>query len=460
MFIRTPRSVVLLTGETCLLLTAVIAGTFMQLGPLAIPALSDGGGILRVILIVGVCQMCLHYADLYDLPRIQNVREFLVRLVLAVGATAVILALLYSWFPRWMIGPGVFLIAGILVISLVPSWRLTFAWLTSRVAPRERLLIVGTNPAAVEFARELNDRRHELGVEIVGFADSNVERIGRTVLGRVVGAVEDIPAMIRDTGADRIVVSLSDARGKLPMDQLLDIRLQTDVTFDHLASAYEEYTGRIALETLRPSWFVFSSGFRKTRLLLWGKRVLDVGLALVGLVLAAPFLLTGAALVTLTSPGGALYRQGRVGLNGRVFTIYKLRTMRADAEVGTGPIWSTLNDPRVTPVGRFLRKTRLDELPQLWNVLRGDMSFVGPRPERPQFVTLLTETIPFFNQRHVLKPGITGWAQIRHSYAASVDDAKEKLQYDLYYIKNLSLWLDLLILVETVKTVVRQRGAR
>ncbi|HEX2458099.1 MAG TPA: TIGR03013 family XrtA/PEP-CTERM system glycosyltransferase [Vicinamibacterales bacterium] len=460
MFIRTPRSVVLLTGETCLLLTAVIAGTFMQLGPLAIPALSDGGGILRVILIVGVCQMCLHYADLYDLPRIQNVREFLVRLVLAVGATAAILALLYSWFPRWMIGPGVFLIAGILVISLVPSWRLTFAWLTSRVAPRERLLIVGTNPAAVEFARELNDRRHELGVEIVGFADSNVERIGRTVLGRVVGAVEDIPAMIRDTGADRIVVSLSDARGKLPMDQLLDIRLQTDVTFDHLASAYEEYTGRIALETLRPSWFVFSSGFRKTRLLLWGKRVLDVGLALVGLVLAAPFLLTGAVLVTLTSPGGALYRQGRVGLNGRVFTIYKLRTMRADAEVGTGPIWSTLNDPRVTPVGRFLRKTRLDELPQLWNVLRGDMSFVGPRPERPQFVTLLTATIPFFNQRHVLKPGITGWAQIRHSYAASVDDAKEKLQYDLYYIKNLSLWLDLLILVETVKTVVRQRGAR
>ncbi len=460
MFIRTPRSVVLLTGETCLLLTAVIAGTFTQLGPLAVPALSDGGGILRVVLIVGVCQMCLHYADLYDLPRIQNVREFLVRLVLAVGATSLILALLYSWFPRWMIGPGVFLIAGILVISLVPSWRLTFAWLTSRVAPRERLLIVGTNPAAVELARELNDRRHELGVEIVGFAGTNVERIGQTVLGRVVGAVEDIPAMIRDTGADRIVVSLSDARGRLPMDQLLDIRLQTNVTFDHLASAYEEYTGKIALEALRPSWFVFSSGFRKTRLLLLGKRALDVGLASAGLVVTAPFLLTAAVLVRLTSPGGALYRQDRLGLNGRVFTIYKLRTMRADAEAGTGPIWSTVNDPRVTPLGRLLRTTRLDELPQLWNVLRGDMSFVGPRPERPHFVAQLTATIPFFNHRHVVKPGITGWAQIRHAYAASVEDAIEKLQYDLYYIKNLSLWLDLLILAETVKTVVRQRGAR
>jgi sugar transferase (PEP-CTERM system associated) len=460
MFIRTPRSLVLLTGETCLLLMSVVTGTFMRLGELAVPALSDRGGVLRVALIVGVCQICLHYADLYDLPRIQNVRAFLIRLVAAVAATALILGVLYSWFPRWTIAPGVFLIAGILTISFVPSWRLTFAWLASRVAARERLLIVGTNPAAVELARELDDRRHELGVEIVGFADANVDRVGRTVLGHVVGAVERVPAMIRNSGADRVVVSLADARGKLPMDQLLDIRLQANVTFDHLASVYEEYTGKIALETLRPSWFVFSSGFRKTRTLLFVKRVVDLGLALIGLVVSAPLLLIAAALVKLTSPGGALYRQERLGLNGRVFTIYKLRTMRADAEAGSGPIWSTLNDPRVTPVGRFLRNTRLDELPQLWNVLRGDMSFVGPRPERPQFVAELTATIPFFSQRHVLKPGITGWAQVHHSYAASVEEATEKLQYDLYYIKNLSLWLDILILAETVKTVVRQRGAR
>jgi sugar transferase (PEP-CTERM system associated) len=460
MFIPTARSIVLLTGDTCLLMTAVVAGTLTQLGPPGIPSLAAGGGILRAILIVGVCQLCLHYADLYDLPRIQNLRAFLVRLLLAVGATTLILVLLYSWFPGWMVGPWVILITGVLVISLVPSWRLLFAWLAARVAPRERLLIVGTNPAALGLARELNDRRHELGVEIVGFADSNVERIGRTVLGRVVAGVEDIPAMIRDVGADRIVVSLPDVRGKLPMDRLLDIRLQANVTFDYLASVYEEYTGKIAIETLRPSWFVFSSAFRKTRLLLQGKRALDVGLAIVGLVVTAPFLLAAAALVRLTSRGGAIYRQDRVGLNGCVFTIYKLRTMRADAEAGTGPIWSAVNDVRITPVGRFLRQTRIDELPQLWNVLRGDMSFVGPRPERPQFVTQLSTTIPFFSQRHVLKPGITGWAQIHHAYAASVEDAIEKLQYDLYYVKNLSLWLDLLILAETVKTVVRQRGAR
>jgi exopolysaccharide biosynthesis polyprenyl glycosylphosphotransferase len=266
--------------------------------------------------------------------------------------------------------------------------------------------------------------------------------------------------MIRESGANRIVVSLSDARGKLPMDELLDIRFRANVSFDHLASAYEDYTGKIALETLRPSWVIFSSGFRKTRWLLLGKRALDVGLALVGLVVTAPVLLTAAALITLTSCGGALYRQDRVGLNGRVFRIYKLRTMRADAEAATGAIWSALNDPRITPVGRFLRQTRVDELPQLWNVLRGDMSFVGPRPERPQFVTPLAAAIPFFSHRHVVKPGITGWAQIHHAYAASVEDTVEKLQYDLYYIKNLSLWLDLRILAATVKIVVRQRGAR
>jgi sugar transferase (PEP-CTERM system associated) len=460
MFVRTPRAIVLLTGETCLLLTAVIAGAFMRLGAVAVPALSDGAGVLRVMLIVGVCQICLHYADLYDLARIQTVRELLVRLCLAVGATSLILAVLYVWFPAWIIGPGVFGVAAILALWFVCSWRVAFAWVTARVAPRERLLIVGTNPSAVKLARELDDRRHEIGAEIVGFADWDVERIGHTILGRVVHATSDIPAIIRSHAADRVVVSLSDARGKLPMDQLVDIRLQTDITFDYLASAYEAYTGKIALETLRPSWLVFSSGFRKTRWLLTTKRLLDVVLAFVGLIVTAPLTLTAAAIITLTSRGGALYRQERVGLNGDVFTIYKLRTMRADAETGTGPIWSRANDTRVTPIGRVLRQSRVDELPQLWNVLRGDMSFVGPRPERTEFVAQLSSRIPFFCQRHVVKPGITGWAQIRSAYAASVEDTIEKLQYDLYYIKNLSLRLDLLILAETVKTVVRQRGAR
>jgi sugar transferase (PEP-CTERM system associated) len=259
---------------------------------------------------------------------------------------------------------------------------------------------------------------------------------------------------------DRVVVSLSDARGKLPMDRLLDIRLRAGVTFDHLTDVYEQYTGKIAVENLRPSWLIFSAGFRKTPSLLAVKRTMDIVGSFVGLLLALPMMAVVALAVRLSSPGAILYEQERVGLNGRVFRIHKFRSMRADAEATTGPVWSTANDTRVTRVGRFIRLTRLDELPQLWNVLRGDMSLVGPRPERPEFVSTLTEEVPFYGQRHVVKPGLTGWAQIRYTYGASVEDTIEKLQYDLYYIKNMSVALDAVIAIETLKIIILRRGAR
>jgi sugar transferase (PEP-CTERM system associated) len=241
------------------------------------------------------------------------------------------------------------------------------------------------------------------------------------------------------------------------MEQLLEMKL-SGVTFDHLASVYEEYTGKIAVENLRPSWFIFSPGFRKTRALLVIKRALDIVVALVGLAVSFPLLVLLAIAVKASSPGPAFYRQARVGQSGRVFSVCKLRSMRQDAEAGTGPVWARHNDNRVTPLGRFMRRTRLDELPQLWNVLCGNMSFVGPRPERPEFVRSLTQQIPFYGQRHVVKPGLTGWAQVRYTYGASVEDAIEKLQYDLYYVKHMSVWFDLIIILETVKTVVSQAG--
>jgi len=246
------------------------------------------------------------------------------------------------------------------------------------------------------------------------------------------------------------------------MDKLLDMRLRSGVLFDHLASVYEEYTGKIALENLRPSWLIFSTGFRKTRLWLITKRTCDIVAAVCGLVLSFPLTAITALLVKLESPGDPVfYHQERVGLNGATFIIHKFRTMRSDAEARTGPVWSAGDsDPRITRVGRFLRKTRLDEVPQLWNVLRGDMSLIGPRPERPQFVEQLTQQIPFYGQRHVVKPGVTGWAQVRYTYGASVEDAIEKMQYDLYYVKHLSLRFDLLIALETIKIVVLRRGAR
>jgi sugar transferase (PEP-CTERM system associated) len=274
----------------------------------------------------------------------------------------------------------------------------------------------------------------------------------------VIGTMEDIPSIVRARAVDRVVVSLSDARGKLPMDKLLELRLD-GVNFDHLASVYEEYTGKIAVENLRPSWLVFSAGFRKTRLLTAAKRASDVVLASIGLLLALPLMLIIAAAVKLTSPGTVFYRQTRVGHYGRLFTVYKFRSMRQDAEATTGPVWAAKDgDPRTTSIGRLLRRARLDELPQLWNVFVGDMSVVGPRPERPEFVSQLTEQIPFYGQRHIVRPGLTGWAQVRYTYGATTEDALQKLQYDLFYIKNLSLALDLFIIVSTIKTVVLGRG--
>ena len=242
------------------------------------------------------------------------------------------------------------------------------------------------------------------------------------------------------------------------MQKLLEMRLD-GVQFAHLASVYEEYTGRIAIENLRPSWLIFSSGFDKTRTLMIAKRLIDITAAAAGVVLSLPLQLLIVIAVKITSPGPVLYWQQRVGRDGRIFTMCKFRSMRHHAEANTGAVWARVGDDRVTAVGRFLRRTRLDELPQLWNILMGDMSLVGPRPERPEFVAGLTRDIPFYGQRHVVKPGLSGWAQVRYTYTASVEDAMKKLQYDLFNIKHMSVWFDLYIIFSTVKIVLLRRGS-
>ncbi len=446
-----------------LLVAAVVTASIVIAGSYAWEMLTDNTAIFRVLLIVLVCQVCLHYSDLYDLRTIESKKDLARRLLQAIGATSLILGFGYWLFPLLVLDRGVFLLSAVLAILLVMAWRSMFDVITSHLAPRERLLLVGTSPAAIVLARELHDRRFELGVNIVGFVDPDPTRVGAPVINPgVVGTIDDIPGLAARLNVDRVVVSLSDERGKLPMDRLLDVRLRSGVLFDHLASVYEEYTGKIALENLRPSWLVFSTGFRKTRMLMWTKRVFDVATSVIGLILSTPLVLASAILLKFESPRDpVLYHQERVGLNGETFTIHKFRTMRTDAEAKTGPVWSAGDkDPRITAVGRFMRKTRLDEIPQLWNVLRGDMSLIGPRPERPAFVEQLTQQIPFYGQRHVVKPGVTGWAQVRYTYGASVEDAVQKMQYDLYYVKHMSLRFDLLIALETIKTVVLRRGAK
>jgi sugar transferase (PEP-CTERM system associated) len=455
------RTAALVMMETTFIMGAVALAAVVRLGfEGAGDTVGSPDGILKTAVIAVVCQLCLYFGDLYDLRVVAERRELFIRVLQSLSATSIILAVLYFWFPVLVIGRGVFVVAAFLVITAVVGWRVAFEWVSRRIGVGERLLLIGATPAAVALAREIAERRSELGVEIVGFVD--VDRPGTGVHPAsepvLIGGIDDIPRIVRDYEVDRVVVNLSDARGRLPMDKLLEIKLNEDVSFDHLATVYEQYTGKIAVENLRPSWLLFSEGFRKSRWLLAGKRSMDVLIAGVGLVIAAPIMLV-AGLIKLTSPGPILYSQQRVGLQGRVFTIRKFRSMRQDAEAVTGAVWAQKNDVRITPFGRFLRRSRLDEIPQLWNALTGDMSLVGPRPERPEFVSELTKQIPFYGQRHAVKPGVTGWAQVRYTYGASVEDALQKLQYDLFYIKNMSLALDLFIIFDTVKTVVLRRGA-
>jgi sugar transferase (PEP-CTERM system associated) len=458
--IVTLRSLTLVAVETALIVFAVAVAAWLRLGEYAWTVLAGETGAYKVGLVVLMAQGCLYYADLYDLRATADRRELIVRILQALGAASILLALIYYWFPGLVIGRGVFMLTAVLVITFVIWWRVMFEWLSGRVGPRERLLLVGTSDAAVRLARELFERRHELGVEIVGFVDANPARVGAPVLNPgVIGTVEDIPSIVRARSVDRVVVSLADARGKLPMDKLLEMRVD-GVTFDHLASVYEEYTGKIAVENLRPSWFIFAGGFRRSRAQAAAKRAMDIAVAAAGFVIGFPVMAIVALAVKLSSKGPVLYRQQRVGLDGHLFTVHKFRSMREDAEALSGPVWASKDgDPRATSVGAFLRRSRLDELPQLWNVLKGDMSFVGPRPERPEFVAELKTQIPYYGQRHVVRPGITGWAQVRYTYGATVEDALQKLQYDLFYIKNMSIPLDIFIIFETLKTVVLRRGA-
>jgi sugar transferase (PEP-CTERM system associated) len=454
------RSTILVLFEALLIVGALAVASYVRLGIWTPDVLFDESGFWRTLLVVVVIQGCLYYGDLYNLQHVTDRRELFIRLFQSLAVASLILVAIYFWFPDAIIGRGVFLWAVGLVFVAVSGWRLVWEWLSRRVGPRERLLLVGTNPVALALARELYERRRDIGVEIVGFVDADPSKVGESVINPgVIGTIEDIPSIVRARNVDRVVVSLVDARGKLPMEKLLEMKLE-GVTFDHLPSVYEEYTGKIAVENLRPSWLIFSAGFKKSRTLDAVKRTLDVALAAVGLVVGLPLMLLIALAVKLTSPGPVLYHQRRVGLRGHVFMVHKFRSMRQDAEAATGAVWANPDgDPRVTPIGRFMRAMRLDELPQLWNILVGEMSFVGPRPERPEFVTDLTEVIPYYGQRHIVRPGLTGWAQVCYTYGASTEDALQKLQFDLYYIKHRSIGLDLYIMFETIRTVLLRKGA-
>jgi sugar transferase (PEP-CTERM system associated) len=417
--------------------------------------------VARVATAVCVLQLALYYGDVYGVEAMRSRTVLLVRVGQAFTFALLSLSLVYYLVPGLRLDRDVVLVFAPLALVTVLGWHSVHRWIGGQETLADAVLIIGTGHGAQQIAREVLSRA-PLGYQVVGFLGEHAAEVGRRLINpAVIGTFDDLTGVVETRGVTRIVVALEDRRGRLPIEELLRCRV-SGVQIDDAPSFYEQLTGKILLSDLRPSWLVFSPGFaRPRRLMRASKRLFEFVLASVLLVVSAPLLALLAVAIRLDSSGPVVYRQKRVGLHGRVFNLYKLRTMRQDAEAATGPVWaSSGRDARVTRLGRLLRTLRLDELPQLVNVVRGEMSFVGPRPERPHFVEQLRKVIPYYDQRHSARPGITGWAQVKFGYGSTIEDSERKLQFDLYYIKNMSLLLDLAIVVDTVKVMLVGRGAR
>jgi len=414
----------------------------------------------KLVLATAVFQLSLYYADLYEEYTTPARMEMLLRLVRAFFMGTVVVALVFYAFPIARFGRGIVLFFIPLALAEIFAWRAACLHLWGHEALRETVLILGTGPSAQALAREVLERA-PLDFRITGFLGEHASEVGRKLVNpSVIGVLEELPSLAAREKVNLVVVALEDFRGRLPVANLLRLRL-TGVRIEEAATFFERLTGKILLRDLRPSWFVFSEGFNHPRWFVKTKHLAERLLASLALIVLSPLLLLLAATLMLDSQGPVLYGQDRVGLRGRLFKLYKLRTMREDAEASTGPVWSRRDgDPRVTRLGWLFRKLRLDEVPQLWNVVRGEMSFVGPRPERPHFVEKLRSVIPYYDERHTVKPGITGWAQVKFGYGSNLEDAEEKLQYDLYYVKHMSAVFDLQIVLHTFKVMLLGRGAR
>jgi len=409
----------------------------------------------KVGLITFVCILSLYYHDLYDFGGVYGYGELFIRLLQSLGISCLLLAGIYTLFPQLIIAEKVFMFALLLIVSFILSWRLVYNWILKEEKFKEKILILGSDSFAHDIVKEIKERK-DTGFRILGIlGNSNPSSFTGSV--PILGSTKDILPIAKRFPCERIVLALSEQRGNLPVSELLELKLRGKIIQDGV-EFYEHLTGKIMIEKLRPSYFIFSSGFKISKFRQRVKRLLDICLSLIGLFLSMPICAIIAIAIKLDSKGPVLFKQERVGEGERPFILYKFRSMHINAE--TRPVWAKENDPRVTRVGRIIRKMRIDEIPQMWNVLKGEMSFVGPRPERPYFVKMLKEQIPYYSQRHAVKPGITGWAQIRYRYGDSVEDAIEKLKYDLYYIKNMSILFDLAILFETSKVLLLRKGAR
>jgi len=450
-----PGSLAYVLWEDGLIMLSLLGGFALAHYGSLTPLRSPLGAFRALLILVGI-KLAFYWSGLYQLGRVAPRPEFWKRLGMGLGISALVAWGICGLFRSLDLACLAFLT---LFLPCVILSRTAYEFLTGLPRYKNRLLFLGVGEHARRTAKEILDERSR-HYEVIGFLAENEAGLGWRIGGRpVFGTYADLPAVVKAQGIDSVVVAVEDRRQQLPLGELLALRLSGTQIIEE-AKIHEDIAGKIPVEDLRPSWLIFSDGFVNDPLRTFSKRCFDLLFAIMGMILSAPLWPLVALAVRCTSKGPVLYRQVRVGQGGKEFLLAKFRSMRIDAEAPGSPQWAQKNDPRVTPVGRFLRKTRLDELPQLWNVLRGSMSFVGPRPERPFFVEGLRRKIPYYDQRHAVKPGLTGWAQVRFRYGSDESDAVEKLRLDMYYVKHHSILFDLRILMETVKVVLEGSKSR
>ncbi len=462
------RETILVVGDVLLAAAALLLAAGVRFG------WADMGSLLRnssTIWSLGVFMLVTlfasHLMEVYDPERNGSEREIATNTLFGIVTSFALLSVVYYLEPAIMLGRGVLVGSLVLFLLFQFGWHALILLGRRQALFARRVLIVGTGTLARQMGDLLASGSGTLA--LAGYAPCSGSPQGRAPetdaaeiavpQEQIVGQEGDLLHAARETRADLVVVALTERRGFFPLADVLKCKL-SGITIMDAPSFYEFVTGRLLLESITPSWFIFSSGFRRTTFFNLAKRGMDILLSLVGLVLTFPLFPLMALAIRIDSPGPVFFRQERVGAGERLFTLIKFRSMRQDAEQATGAVWAEKDDPRITSLGRFLRNSRIDEIPQLINVLKGEMSLIGPRPERPEFVEKLKLVIPYYSKRHFIKPGLTGWAQVRYPYGSSVEDAVEKLRYDLYYTKNVCPFLDTLIFLETIKVVLFGRGGR
>ena len=416
---------------------------------------------LRIFLVVFICQICLYYNDLYDFKVASTIVEVSIRLLQALGITSIVLALIYWAFPVVIINQLIFMLSIGFLLIFVIGWRLLYIFIIKKGIFNQNIILLGTSSLAFDILNEI-ENEPDCGYSVsVIIPDSEEEVINYNISNKIIIRKEknDLCSLAKEMGINKVVVALKEQRDSFPAQEL--IRCRTDgIEVIEGSSFYEMLTGKVLVTQIKPSWLIFSEGFKKSKFRTMVKRLEDILISSIMLVLLLPILVIVSILIKLESKGRVLFFQDRVGQKKKEFKMHKFRSMVENAEKYSGPVWAETDDPRITKTGRIIRKFRIDELPQLWDVLTGKMSMVGPRPERKHFTDDLEKKIPFYSERFIVKPGITGWAQISYSYGSNMDDAIEKLNYDLFYIKNLSILMDMVIILRTIKTVLFGKGAR